>query len=612
MVIGLDGAVPTLLEKYMNDGVLPNIEDLIENGVYYTAYPHPPCDTPTNWTTIATGSPTGTHGATSFYMHIPGEPLDLGLALRGRSQLAAYCEAEYIWEVADRINIPTLILNYPVGWGSRLSRGSIIVLSWPMPECKPCNVAPPQTYIFNLKRDLKLSSRSNGSHSPPLRMKIPIEGGLIKKPRYLEARLAKSGGDKYDSIAISENGRAHLIGVKSKSRWISLKVETEYGILECKFRVKLLHISPDGSLIKIYRSEVLNVNGWTMPERLGDELIENSLIDVRPLVETIPYVIYGKEKDTVLAYVREAQSLVKISRYLREKMDWRICLLHFHILDDLNHRFAAFHEGILKDDEATAEEAMKTGYMIVDNFVGELIKHSCDKDTLIVLVSDHGAVPANRVLNIASIFAEAGLLSYKWSWSLKSYVIDWNRTLAFPYVEPPFIWINLKGREPHGIVKPSMYEDIRDKVIDVLYSIKDDENGRRPVSLALRKEDAAPLGLDGDRIGDVVFFLNPPYQMFDGELDQLNASKLSPDLIAKGKIYDAERVFGAHAYYLPNTKMGLYTVSAVLIISGPGVKREGKIKKPAYLTDITPTITHLLDMPTPRDSSGRILYESLE
>ncbi|RLI45751.1 hypothetical protein DRO64_02015 [Candidatus Bathyarchaeota archaeon] len=47
-------------------------------------------------------------------MHIPGKPLDPDLALRSRRYLTAYCKAEYIWEVADKIKMPTLILHYPV------------------------------------------------------------------------------------------------------------------------------------------------------------------------------------------------------------------------------------------------------------------------------------------------------------------------------------------------------------------------------------------------------------------------------------------------------------------------------------------------------------------
>ncbi len=607
LVLGLDGAIPALMKKYIEEDLLPNIRRFIEDGAFYEAYPCPPCDTPTNWTTIATGAPTGIHGATSFYMHIPGEPFELGLEMRSRSQLATYCKAEYVWDVADRMDMPTLILNYPAGWGDRLRNGSIILFSWPTPASKPCSIAPPKIYSLSTKRvdnppDLK-------SHSPILEIKVPLEGGLIIRSRTQKVFLVDSKGRGYDTIAVQTDEGVHVSGLDEWSKWLRIKLDTSHGLLECMVKLKLVGASEDGSNVRVIRSEILNVSGWTIPEDLGEELILNSLIQAEPMLEEVPYVIFGKERDRIVAYVREAKSIVKICRYLKSRMDWRICFLHFHIFDDLNHRYAAFHEGILSGDEDNVEEAVRQGYKLADEFVGDMLENVVDEDDVVMIVSDHGAVPASRVVNIALILLDAGLLAYKWNG--RTYTVDWNRTLAFPYMEPPFIWVNLEGRDPTGIVKPSEYDSVVDMVIDALSGVRD-ERGERPFSLVLRRDDAAFMGLKGDRIGDVIYFLNPPYELFDGDISVLNASKISPELIVKGKIYDATMVFGAHAYYLPSTRMGKYMVSSVFAMMGPGIKRLGYVKKPIHLTDVAPTIAHLLSMPKPRDSTGRVLYESIE
>ena len=86
LFIGVDQAIPYLTDKFLKDGDLPNINRLIENGVKGEALSCPPCDTPTNWTTISTGATTATHGCTSFYMHIPGEPFGTGLKHENRSR----------------------------------------------------------------------------------------------------------------------------------------------------------------------------------------------------------------------------------------------------------------------------------------------------------------------------------------------------------------------------------------------------------------------------------------------------------------------------------------------------------------------------------------------
>ena len=46
LVIGVDGAVPSLIKLFSREGVLPNITGLIENGTFAKAYPYVPCDIP--------------------------------------------------------------------------------------------------------------------------------------------------------------------------------------------------------------------------------------------------------------------------------------------------------------------------------------------------------------------------------------------------------------------------------------------------------------------------------------------------------------------------------------------------------------------------------------
>ena len=259
-----------------------------------------------------------------------------------------------------------------------------------------------------------------------------------------------------------------------------------------------------------------------------------------------------------------------------------------------------------------ASNNVKIAYQIIDDLVGDLVNSCVDNNTITIFVSDHGAMPAWKIINIPLVLMKAGLLSYKWIGAQNKYVVDWKKTQAFPYVEPPFVWVNLKGRDPQGIVDSSDYEAIRDTIIDVLYELKDPETGKRIIKLALKREEAAFLGLNGERIGDVVYFLNPPYQIYDEVLEQLNPSQISPKYMAKPETYDSKNCFGAHVYYLPTEKFGNYSNSVPLIMSGPGVKKDIELKNSVNLIDLAPTFAHLLQIPRPKDSKGRILYEVFE
>ena len=235
-----------------------------------------------------------------------------------------------------------------------------------------------------------------------------------------------------------------------------------------------------------------------------------------------------------------------------------------------------------------------------------------DKETIVVLVSDHGAVPVWKIANIPLALRDAGLLTYKWDDTSRKFVIDWQKTLAFPYLEPPYIWVNLKGRDPHGIVESANYDSIRNEIIRALNGMRDPETGDQIVKLAIKREEAAHLGQNGERIGDIIFFLNPPYQIFDGNLNQLNTAELTRRSLKKAVASDAQKCFGAHAYYLPTTKFGEYTISSPLLISGPGVKKGVELKKTVDLIDVAPTLAQLLQIPNPKNAQGRVLQEVIE
>ena len=66
LLIGIDQAIPYFIKKFIDEGFIPNIAKLAEDGVIGEAYSCAPCDTPTNWATIATGATTAVHGVTSF------------------------------------------------------------------------------------------------------------------------------------------------------------------------------------------------------------------------------------------------------------------------------------------------------------------------------------------------------------------------------------------------------------------------------------------------------------------------------------------------------------------------------------------------------------------
>ncbi|MFW9936828.1 MAG: alkaline phosphatase family protein [Candidatus Thorarchaeota archaeon] len=623
LLIGIDQAIPYLLNKFLNEGILPNINYLVDNGVLGEAYSSAPCDTPTNWATIATGATCAVHGATSFYMHQPGEPLDFGLKYRSRTQLSKYCNAEYFWDVADRNGMIPFVINYPAGWYSIFRKGAMCVFTWNIPDSLPRILIGSEVQVFSIESKIpneKLipvnkSIENINSTSLVFKAVIEIMGTEIKTPFSFEIFLFSSNGDNYDSIYIPilQGKNQQVIRKNYRSDWIQIQLDTIYGKLPCLLYIKILNIDPKGNFLEIKRSAVYNTKGWSFPEEFGRDLVINAFgIDLPPK-QKVEFMIYGKFSKYIRTARQESLTLARAINYSKQAINWDICYFHYHPLDTINHDSLAFlyKESPIYDEKKAEKtwENVRIAYKIVDEMVGSLLKSCVDKNTVIVFVSDHGAVPVWKMVNISKAFKEAGLLSYKWDSSKKKYLIDWKHSLAFPYMEPPFVWINFEGRDPHGIVKKTECESVKQRIIETLYNIRDPETDEEIVELALRREDSTELGLNGERVGDIIYFLKPPYGIFDGNFDTINASYISQELLNKPLIYGARFFFGAHAYFLPTAKFGKYSISAPVIISGPGIKKGFKLKKAVNLIDLAPTLANILDLPHPKNSQGRILNE---
>ena len=79
------------------------------------------------------------------------------------------------------------------------------------------------------------------------------------------------------------------------------------------------------------------------------------------------------------------------------------------------------------------------------------------------------------------------------------------------------IYINLKGRDPHGIVDPEDKYELEERIMTDLYSLKDEVTGHRRIALALRNKDAILLGLGGPESGDICYWNAEGYNYDHGD-----------------------------------------------------------------------------------------------
>jgi predicted AlkP superfamily phosphohydrolase/phosphomutase len=163
------------------------------------------------------------------------------------------------------------------------------------------------------------------------------------------------------------------------------------------------------------------------------------------------------------------------------------------------------------------------------------------------------------------------------------------------------IYMNVRGREPNGVIAPDDYAAVQDKIIAAWRNLID-EKGNPVAAAVFAAEEAAALP-DGwttasmahpDKTGDVIVFLNLPYQ-FD---------------FAEGgtPLRDTTVWWGAHGH-LPQSGEGVANADlyATFYAAGPGLRHSA----PRYVRaiDLAPTIAYLLGFPAPSKAQGRVLTE---
>jgi hypothetical protein len=162
------------------------------------------------------------------------------------------------------------------------------------------------------------------------------------------------------------------------------------------------------------------------------------------------------------------------------------------------------------------------------------------------------------------------------------------------------VYINLRGREPMGIVPECDYERVQEEVVDALLDWRDPGTGRRPIALALKLQDAQIIGYWGDVNGDVVLTFNRGY----GWGPPTDGKTAGP---GRGAL---------HGSQIPPSETENFTNLACFILAGPNVRigyeRDWQRYGLMRMVDLAPTLAHLVGLRPPRQSIGAVLSDLIE
>lgn len=600
IIIGIDGASAKTVKAAIAQGEMPNLKRILERGIYADALPVIPTHTPTNWTTIGTGAWPGTHGITGFSVHHRGEPLSVLHSGWDTREVTA----EFLWQAAERVGKKSILLKwcgptFPV----TVKKGIQVDGCF----CFFCShqISGPTLFStadepFTTRAALKQAKKWKnvpGTSLNPLEAELTL--GSSDFTTNLNLLILNSRGKGYDKIEVCTGKdlqkRVATFSVGEWTEWLYLSFEGKSSQIGT-MRLKLIELSEDAARLKIYCSQIMPMVGWAFPESVSRDLVEN----VGPFIQSPGYKeeerIYGAwaGHETLMEEIAYQEKwYARAATYLMKNYPWDILFFQTHTPDIIFDNLLSEAEPLTAPNAEHSRKYQKLiweMYKMVDKTIGT-IAESADKDTLLIVVSDHGVVGSHSTRHVneivSQILVEEGLLFCQ-SLAVQSGnkprmgtdIIDWSRTKAF-FLDSCHLYLNVKGREPNGVIEPEEYEKIRNRIIQRLISYKDPRLEMCPFSLILKSEEAKIIGLYGDRIGDIIVMVRP------------------------GGLYGE-----GHGHYLPTAEYGMSSITGVLFMAGPGLKKSYELERPVWLVDVAPTIAYLMEIPAPRQAEGKILYEA--
>lgn len=622
LVIGWDGMMYPMYQYFVREGVLPNLKRLAKNGTVNEVYSSLPAYTPTNWATMMTGAHTGTHTLLRWFVDLP-EPKNA--QKRVNSFIGNAVKAETVFEAVGRAGLTSVAFHYPAT-SPRRTKNQYVVDGFANPAygSTPFELTPAMLYtnIPGVARSypITIGPATNwqnlpSSIRPPLEFPILVVTKREGENRVFHAIIAARNGSEYDTVIIcrEKDGNTQIARVTlgKWSEWCREKFVLQGEIQETTFRFKLMELARDGSRLRLYRSQAMLVDGFCEPQELGRELVER----FGPYQEhtSLAANSWGwVDIDTCLDEMEyQSQWIAQAGKYMMAEKDCSLFYCHIHTFDYVNHiHLAGIDPASPGYDSAKAEEKWeiyRKCYMHCDRMVGSILE-GLPQNSVVIIASDHAAVPDRRAINMRKFLFEKGLLALKDPAKgldrdeVPTDNIDWAKTKVFMIPGRGYdIFIN-------AFEGSSEYLKIQDEVVRTLRTWVDEATGQCPVAIALRKKDASLLGFWGNQCGDVVFINEDGY--CHGYMDEWAG--------IKGGAYlgDPIRFRAHHGPQLPTSRTGISSNMAFLLAGGSGIKKgyQRRADELGYIhmTSLVPLVCHLLQVEMPDQAQGSLPRDLLE
>ncbi|MDR3635009.1 MAG: alkaline phosphatase family protein [Isosphaeraceae bacterium] len=328
-------------------------------------------------------------------------------------------------------------------------------------------------------------------------------------------------------------------------------------------------------------------SNYTFPAELKDE------IAMLPAVHPYEFDVSdfrtpdkGKIRDGL---VRMTDKRFALARHLMTTKPWDYFMMVEMGTDRVHHAFWQYMDPRHHRYEPgnPFESVIEDYYVHVDRKIGELLA-VVPEGAHVIVVSDHGGQCMEGGIAINEWLIQKGYLvleeTPKVPSRLEGVKVNWSKTTAWGsggYYGRLFL--NVKGREPFGVIAPASYEATRDKLIAELEALGDPDG--RPIGTRVLK----PEDLYRETRGAAP----PDLFVYFGDLRWRSVGT-----VGTGEIHTFENDTGPDdANHAPE---------GMIIVNGPGITPNGPVAG-MQLMDVTPTILRLFGLEVPADLQGHAI-----
>jgi predicted AlkP superfamily phosphohydrolase/phosphomutase len=616
VIIGLDGLEPTLAEKFMAEGKLPNLAGLQKEGTYARLRTTTPAISPVAWSSFMTGAEPSKHNIFDFLSRDPktylpalssadiGKPkkvLPLGKyniplskpVIRGMRKSVPF------WKILGEAGIFSTVLRVPITFPPEKFSGHLL-----SGMCAPDLKGSQGTFAFYTTDKAKIQKKEGGMAIPvevrDNRIETYISGpenSLLKKPEEIRLPLLVEIDRAKGKIRLEVSGQRLALRERTFSPWVRLTFRAGLSMkikaiarfyvssLEPHFEMYLtpLNIDPEKPALPISHPFIYSVY---LSKLLGSFITLGEANDTWALNEgalkEVPFL--------ELTYSNhEEWEAMLFNALAKTRKGAVICV--FETTDSIQHMFWRYldmaHPALKAAPAELGAQVIEELYQKMDRLVGEVKRQLGPKSGLIVM-SDHGFKSFRRGVNLNSWLYLNGYLRLKpgrnesdeW---FKD--VDWETTRAYA-LGLGGLYINQKGRESRGIVSPGEEaQDLKAELIRKITGLRDLSTGEVAVT-EVYDRDKIYFGPYKGNAPDLVIGYNQGYRAsWDSVIGKVNSVVFDDNIKAWS---------GDHCID-PRHVPGVFFFN-----------REINTKTPAII-DIAPTVLTLFGLPVPAHMDGQPL-----